>query len=217
MSVFINLTGKRFGSLTVLKYCKGSQGCRSRWLCRCKCGNMTKVDAPNLKNGHTKSCGCLRGEVCRRAAITHGLSKTEEYGIWHGMKNRCYNENDQKHWKNYGGRGIKICDRWRNSFEHFIADMGHRPSVKHTLERLDNNGDYSPSNCRWEIPSTNLNNKRTNIRIEFNGRIQTVTQWARELNMHQATLRYRLKRGWPVEKTLLTPCADFIEERKVLC
>ena len=124
----------------------------------CDCGAKTEINISRLRNGQTMSCGCLRRETTRGRATTHGLSGTREYDVWCAMKNRCGNPND-KVYDSYGGRGIVVCERWEK-FENFIADMGQRPSSRHTIERVENNDGYNPDNCIWEIKKENCRNRR---------------------------------------------------------
>jgi hypothetical protein len=131
----------------------------------------------------------------------HGLSNTPEHGIWKDMIKRCTNSNC-KSYKNYGGRGIRVCDRWLHSFVAFYEDMGKRPSSKYTLDRTDNNGNYEPSNCRWVVGIVQHNNKRTNVWLTANGITMTVTQWARYTGLPYSTIKGRLKLGWPTDKVL---------------
>jgi hypothetical protein len=135
---------------------------------------------------------------------THGLYKSHMYKLWSGVKNRCCNPKTPA-WKRYGGRGISICDRWKESFENFLADMGERPFPKAQIDRIDNDGDYEPSNCRWVTPMQNLQNKSNNKLLEFNGQIKTQSVWARELNLDDGTLYDRLDKGWSIERALGTP------------
>ena len=149
-----SIIGERFGGVTVLS--KHHQNKENRWkyLCRCDCGNTTFAYANQLKFGHKISCGCLIGI----SHTTHGLTKTKEYRTWKGIKGRCYRKN-QKDYSRYGAKGIKVCDRWINSFENFFEDMGKAPSPRHQIDRIDNTGDYSPTNCKWSTPRENACNK----------------------------------------------------------
>lgn len=167
----LELVGKRFGRLIVVRAAGvepyGSRGAtRSRWLCRCVCGNKCFVAGPRLMGRITRSCGCLQKEQRpingRNATRTHGEAKpikTPEYTAWRSMKTRCLDPNTH-YYKTYGGRGIKICKRWLNSYENFLADMGRRPSPQHSLDRINNDGDYKPSNCRWATKSQQSQNQR---------------------------------------------------------
>lgn len=143
-------------------------------------------------------------EKQRAAVTTHGMSQTTTWRIWRGMRRRCYDTNIQGY-ANYGGRGITVCDRWRDSFENFYADMGERPSKQHSLERRDNNGNYTPHNCYWATNIEQHNNTRRSVFLEFQGKKQTITQWARELNINVATLYNRVRRGWDVTRILTKP------------
>jgi hypothetical protein len=133
----------------------------------------------------------------------HGMSKSPEFAVWHGMVGRCHVEENGS-FRNYGGRGIKVCDRWRYSFATFLADMGPRPSPKHQIDREDVNGDYEPGNCRWLHSIDNGNTRRTNVRLEHDGRTRTISQWSRELGWHREKIRKRLSLGWSVGRALTT-------------
>lgn len=174
------------------------------WNFICDCGKSIQVNRHDVHTGHTKSCGCLARETTIQRNIEktkHGRARTIEYGTWAQMKMRCYNKND-KRYNYYGARGIKVCKRWQK-FENFFSDMGCRPSPEHSLDRIDNNGNYEPSNCRWATDIEQNNNTRSNKRILFDGRTKTLSEWAREYRVHSGTLYSRLQRGWPIEKALI--------------
>ena len=172
--------------------------------CLCSCGTVKIYQLANLKSGITRSCGCLNRE--RNASHGHSpRSKVSpEYNSWKCMIRRCKNHN-AINYKSYGGRGIKVCQRWQ-TFENFLVDMGKRPSSQHSLDRVDMNGDYCPENCRWATRSEQANNTRRNRFITAFGKTQTMQQWADEIGVSRDTLRYRIDRhNWPVEKALTTP------------
>lgn len=193
MGKFIDLTGQQFNRLTALYYVKGKIG---KWFCKCNCGKTTVVPTAKLKSGWTKSCGCLHNEafVYRK----HGDCKSTEYRIWYKMIERCHNIAD-KQYSQWGGRGIKVCDKWKNSYEAFLGDMGRRPTDKRGVDRIDNNGDYSPENCRWATYKEQANNRRNNVFIEHDGLRLTIAQWAEKLGIEVATVWYRHKTGKPIE------------------
>jgi hypothetical protein len=145
---FVDLTGKRFGRLTVLSYQGRPKPSFHVWQCGCDCGNETVIEGSRLKSGKAKSCGCLRRELSAARRLRHGRTDTAEHNTWIGMKGRCYNPANPKFYR-YGGRGITVCERWRDNFENFAADMGPRPSPLHSIDRIDNDRGYEPGNCRW--------------------------------------------------------------------
>ena len=181
----VDLTGQKFNRLTVIA--KERINKNTFWIVVCDCGNTTKVDSTSLVRGRTKSCGCLS----RERSTTHNLSGTPTYKSWQAMMQRCTNIHDDNY-PHYGARGISVCDKWR-TFEGFYEDMGDRPDST-TLDRIDVNGNYSKENCRWATNETQQNNKRTNTRIKFNGKVQTLAQWARELNVDYELLVSRISR-----------------------
>lgn len=157
---FIDRTGQRVGKLTIISFhSKTKRG--SKWLCRCECGNEIVALAGNLKPNHTTSCGCVQSAITTARNLTHGLSRTKEHYAWLDAKARTTNPK-HKRYIYYGARGIKVCDRWFNSFENFFADMGECPPNKRSLGRIHNNGDYCPENCRWETHVQQMNNTRRN-------------------------------------------------------
>lgn len=159
MPKLIDISGKTYDRLTVIRKVQNkNQKHNTHWLCRCTCGKETVVSKPNLTSGHTKSCGCLNKDIITK----HGKYKTAEYKTWCAIHSRCKNHK-LKGYKNYGGRGISVCERW-GSFENFLSDMGKRPSSKHSIERVDVNGNYEPSNCKWA--TTKEQSINTRIRID---------------------------------------------------
>ncbi len=196
-----DLTGRKFGQLTVMVMADVRRR-QSYWNCQCLCGQTKVVRGTHLKAGKIISCGCYGRAVIGIRAKTHGKSRTIEYKTWTSMINRCESKNCPKY-PIYGGRGILVCDRWRNSFEHFLADMGIRPSPKHSIDRKDVNKNYEPENCRWATAREQSQNQRKTVNITFQGETACVTEWARRLGVSQPTLHARLKR-WPVEKAFKT-------------
>lgn len=159
MSKRIDLTGRKFGRLTVLGYAFSSKSGIAKWDCICDCGEKSIVEGGKLKNGHTKSCGCLKIELTRKRTHKHGMTDTPEFRIWLGIIKRCTNEK-YKDFAHYGGRGIKISQDWRNDFLKFYSDMGPRPTAKLSIERKDVNGDYCKDNCVWATQTTQTRNQR---------------------------------------------------------
>lgn len=169
-----DLSGQKFNRLTVLYRSGTDPNGAAMWMCLCECGNEICVRGVSLRNGHTKSCGCLQKEAAKEVGSsikTHGLRHTRLYGIWAGMIQRCENKN-RKHYQNYGGRGITVCPEWRNSFEKFYEwSMEHGYSENLTIDRIDNDNGYSPQNCRWVTNTEQQNNTRKNLHIDIEGQI----------------------------------------------
>lgn len=202
MGKFIDLTGQKFNRLTVVSRAE-SNGKKVLWNCKCDCGSEAIVISGHLKNGNTKSCGCLNIDKIKERLTTHGMKWSPEYKSWEAMMQRCNNEK-RKDSKDYLGRGISVCDEWR-SFEKFYADMGHRPEGT-SLDRIDNDGNYEPGNCRWATSIEQGRNQRTNRMLSFNGKVMCLSEWASELGMSVGTLHSRLnKYKWTIEKSLTTP------------
>lgn len=208
----LDISNQRFGRLVALEIASNEKLKGNIWKCICDCGNYIEIPANPLRSGHTRSCGCFHKDRARevakihrfgnKRATIHGLSNSPEYNCWEGMIQRCRNPKSNRY-SSYGGRGIKVCDRWLK-FENFYSDMGSRPEGL-TLDRIDVNGDYCPDNCRWITNLEQQNNRRDNVLIEFQGKVQTIADWSRELNLTYSILRGRLDRGWTVEKAFTTP------------
>lgn len=201
MSRLINLAGKKFHRLEVLSLIGKDNANHAIWQCKCDCGNETNVQSSHLITGHTRSCGCLHKEVLTK----HGCHGGKLYNAWQAMISRCYNSKTESY-HNYGGRGITVCERWIDSPINFILDMGIPDNKKLTLERIDVNGNYELSNCKWASMKQQQRNKRNNNVIEFNGESLCLSEWCEKLNLKRSTLRNRLTvRGWSIEKSLSTP------------
>lgn len=186
-----DLTGHRFGRLVVISRASATHPRGyTTWVCKCDCGHDKTTDRHSLVTGKVKSCGCLAAETFKQFT-KHGMSRSTEYIAWCNMNSRCVNPSAHNY-KNYGGRGVTVCGRWRHSFANFYADMGPRPSSKHSLERNDNDKGYDPSNCKWATAVDQQNNKRNSALITAFGRTQTTAQWAREVGMTHEALAQRV-------------------------
>ncbi len=198
-STFDDLSGKRFNRLLVVSY-EGQIGGSAGWRVRCDCGTEKVVKRKNLLSGKQQSCGCLLGE--QHPMMTHGMYGTPEYRAWNAMKGRCHNPKN-KRYPYYGGRGISVCAEWASSFESFFRDMGFRPSTKHSLDRIDTDGNYEPENCRWADKLTQGRNKRSVMSLTVDGVTKTISEWAAERGIKPSTLSDRVKRlGWDAERAL---------------
>lgn len=213
---FKDRTGQRFGRLVVLEEAaRPANGHPKKvyWRCLCDCGNVTIVDVDCLRRGTTRSCGCLLREVSAeigRKGRKHGMIRTPEYQAWRGMFDRCYNPKSRDY-AGWGGRGIIVCDRWHKSFENFYADMGPRPGRRYSIDRIDNDGPYSPDNCRWATYVQQNNNQRPQserynvLKVDYNGKVQSIKQWAKEAGLRPNILRKRLLMGWDMERAMTAP------------
>lgn len=203
---FKDIAGQAFGRLRAIKPVGKDRHSKVQWECLCDpslggCGETVIASGCNLRKGNSSSCGCSRVESMLRVHTTHGMKHTAEYRSWQAMKDRCSNQNTIS-FPNYGGRGISVCERWLHSFENFFADMGKRPSAKHSIERVNNNGNYEPGNCMWATKTAQARNTRRTHRLTFNGQTKSLTEWAQEIGITRAALRNRLKKGWSVERAL---------------
>ncbi|KAA0770785.1 hypothetical protein DN392_22740 [Bacillus sp. BB51/4] len=207
-----DLTGKKFKMFTVLELSneKDKNG-KKKWKCQCECGEIRYILAQDLmQEKGQKSCGCIVKDRVREAQTTHGMSKHRLYGIWDAMKGRCYRETHESYMY-YGGRGIKVCEEWKNSFENFMnwaLSNGYKDDL--TIDRIDVNGNYEPSNCRWETMKEQANNrrphKRKNVKqITFDEKTMSLDDWSKETGINVCTLRQRINNGWSIEKALTTP------------
>ena len=211
MAKLKDLTGKTFGRLTVIEryddYVSPSGQRQAQWVCECSCDqhNIIIVRGSHLKTGRTTSCGCVAKEMIKERNITHGRTKTRLYNIWNGIKKRCYNVNDPKY-NNYGGRGIAMCDEWKDSFiefQNWAINSGYCDDL--TIDRIDNDGNYEPCNCRWANFVEQNNNRRSNKNITFNGETHNLRQWCIKLSLPYNPIQLRLSRGWTVEEAFTTP------------
>lgn len=205
---FVDLTGKRYGRLVVLNkaapHVQPNKLKRTMWLCKCDCGSQYIAYGANLQSNHTQSCGCLQKERARESATTHGKSHTRLHRTWRHMVERCTNPN-VRNYSDYGGRGITVCEEWRkfDNFYQWAMQNGYYEDL--TIDRINNNGNYEPNNCRFTDLTVQANNKRTNHLMTANGETKTLTQWANELGISYITLLYRVRRGWSDEKAINTP------------
>lgn len=198
-----SLVGKKIGRWLVIERSPNGKYGEAKFLCRCDCGIERVVLNGSLMNGESKSCGCYIRDY-HKQNIKHGYGRsgkdrTPEYRAWASMKTRCYNKNI-KQYHDWGGRGISVCKRWVNSFTNFLKDMGERPSAKHSLDRKDNDKDYSKKNCRWVLKSIQAGNMRSNRIIDYLGQSKNISEWCRELGVNAVSIRYHLKKGLSFEQ-----------------
>lgn len=209
------IAGQRFSRLTTIRR-DDSRGPKIYWVCRCECGVEKSVGATNLLGSRTKSCGCLltdflRGRSTHRATCAGTVDHrkhTPEYSAWSAIKNRCCSTSSQ-YYGRYGGRGIGLCDRWFSSFVNFLSDMGPRPSPLHSIDRIDNDGNYEPSNCRWATKIEQNRNRRSNLVLTAFGQSMPLAGWAEKTGIGRQTIRQRLRHGWTVEDALCIPARSY--------
>ncbi len=208
-----DLTGQKFGRLTVISRAGSTNAQKALWKCRCDCGNISFVATGSLESGRIQSCGCYGYEMRLKANTTHGGKRERLYRIWAGMKTRCYNKNAASY-ENYGARGISICDEWRESYENFrkwSLENGYADDL--SIDRIDVNGNYEPSNCRWATRQEQSENTRANIFITINGEKKTLTEWSRIYNVPYKTVEHRFWYGCEMEHLFDPPK----EPKKVEC
>lgn len=214
---FVDITGQTFTRLTVtardwsIPTEKGAA-----WVCTCVCGNTITVLTKDL-NKKVKSCGCLKRTNLPERNLKHGATQkkapTPEYKTWQKMKERCLSPTS-KDYARYGGRGITICQRWKEDFSVFLEDMGLRPTPQHSLERRDNNGPYAPENCRWATKREQARNTRNNVLLTWNGETHCISEWSEIVHISQLTLAERYRAGWSVERVLTTPVRRWPSQRR---
>lgn len=198
---YINITGNKYGRLIVTRKDVDKYN-KVIWVCLCDCGKERKSYRYDLEKGRTKSCGCLLSENIRAKTKTHGMSLSAEYRIYSGIIKRCSHPELRAH-KNYAGRGISVCTRWLESFENFYADMGNRPSKNHSIDRIDNNGNYEPDNCRWATRIEQSKNRRVSLVYIVNGKKLSLMEIAKENNMTYKKLNYRIRNmGMTIEDAI---------------
>ena len=209
MSKCIDLTGQRFGRLTVVgradNYITPKGAKFSRWNCICDCGKKTIVVSSSLRSGNTTSCGCYHDQCCRERRIKHGKSGGKLNWVWTAMKERCLNPNS-KDYKYYGARGITVCDDWENSFESFMDwaySNGYQEGL--SIDRINVDGDYCPDNCRWADAKMQANNTTRNRKITYNGETHTVSEWSEITGIKYRTILQRANMGWNAERILMEP------------
>lgn len=202
MPPFKDIAGKKFSLLTVVsREMNGACGA-IRWKCICDCGGETVSFGSGLRAGRVTNCGCKRKIAMRegRFALTHGMDGTKEHYAWLSMKQRCYNEKCEQY-KNYGAKGVIVCDRWLNSFSNFFSDVGRAPSKKHSIDRIDCYGNYEPGNVRWATMKTQQQNRRNNYYIEYNGEIKSLAEWCDVFQLGYSLVWQRInKLNWTVER-----------------
>lgn len=196
------MLGIRFGKLTVIERLENFPNGTAAWNCLCDCGTEKKVAGTKLRAGKQKSCGCSSPKFSKESISTHGMSKTRVYRIWAGMHSRCRQTKNKKTQRLYLEKGIKVCERW-NKFENFYEDMGDPPDGM-SIDRINGDKGYEPSNCRWATSKQQANNMSSNRLIEYNNKKMTISMWAKEIGVKPNTLNYRIRRGMPLKDALKT-------------
>lgn len=205
MPKLIDLSGQRFGRFVVVSYAGSNKQGAAMWKCVCDCGNQKTVVGSDLRRGKTLSCGCFHSEKQKKLATTYGYSNTRIAQIWRSMINRCCNPNNTSY-HHYGGRGIAVCDEWStnvDNFQKWALANGYSDGL--TIDRIDTNGDYEPSNCRWVPMKIQQNNRRNNIQITSNNQTHTLSEWADITGIAYHVIKSRIAKGWTVERALGEP------------
>lgn len=212
MKKYEDLTGQKFGRLTVIQRTKNNKYGNLMWLCQCECGKQKIVRGSHLKGKRIQSCGCLAFEIAKEKMIernfVHGKKGTKIYAIWKAIKQRCFNPNNAMY-HNYGGRGITICEEWKNNFQAFydhVSKLPHFNEKGYSLDRINNDGNYEPNNVKWSTAKEQANNTRTNVFITFKGETHTVAEWSEITGINNKVILERINiLHWDVEKALTTP------------
>lgn len=203
--------GSRFTRWKVMSEAPRDRNGRRMFHCRCECGVERSVYAEGLAAGRSKSCGCLKVETCAKIMVAgrkppdpNARYKRPEYGVWRAMRDRC-NRPKNKNYADYGGRGIKVYPEWDSSFDAFFAHLGPRPTSKHSIDRIDNDGDYEPGNVQWAVRTQQVRNTRLARIVTFNGETLHLKEWASRFGIGYSALKYRLAHGWGFERAIKTP------------
>lgn len=199
----IDLLNKTFNKLTVIELLPLVPNKPRKWKCICSCGSTATTTSYALRSGHTKSCGCIQKEKIKTLNLSHGKTGSAEIKIWYKMRDRCMNPKS-KSYKHYGARGISICNRWMDS-SLFLSDMGTRPSPHHSIDRIDVNGNYEPSNCRWTTHTQQANNRRNTKQYTYNNDTKTIPEWCKALNLNYKNVNLRISQKWSIHRALSTP------------
>jgi hypothetical protein len=207
-----NMIGQRFGMWVVIEAIAKKTTKYTEWLCLCDCGNIKAVRSYSLMSGHSKSCGCIRSAAVSSRNFKHGLTHSPGYAAWKDMISRCYNKKN-KSYPYYGGRGISVCREWRHSPVQFFADMGTKPFEGAEIDRIENNGNYCPSNCQWATRTQNNRNTRTTIFICFRGETRCLSEWSELFGISRGAISQRLRLGWTIERAITEPT----RKRRTLC